>query len=136
MSEIRFDELLSTILECHEKSLPYEDEMINKARDYVAHLEQENARLREAQRWIPVGEGLPEDVCGGASTYVDVVYANFDEEIGEIGSQYYRKITQYWHKYGLWEYEYNRGPKSFEEYGYKVIFWKNRTPIPEPPEVS
>lgn len=34
--------------------------------DRIAELEAENARLREAQRWIPVEERLPEcDMCRG-----------------------------------------------------------------------
>jgi hypothetical protein len=87
---------------------------------------------KEQLRWIPVEEELPKDILGGASEYVEVIYASWNEETGEISPYYYRKCTQYWHKYGVWEYMYRNGPQSFEEYGYKVLFWMKRIPMPEP----
>ena len=94
------------------------------------YLEEENARLREAARWIPVEERLPEDTLGGASAHVEVAYAVFNEETGEIGNYYLRGETQYWHKYGCWGYEYKDKVVHFEEWGYKVLFWRNITPLP------
>jgi hypothetical protein len=57
--------------------------LINTLRARIAALEAENARLREASAWVPVGERLPTDG-------MDVL----------ILTEYAVKIA-YWHK-GLW----------------------------------
>jgi hypothetical protein len=97
----------------------------------IKKLEAEVERLREAQRWIPVGERLPELGSGGiASTYVEVVYRVLD------GRMYLRGSFQYWRDYG-WLYEFKNGePITFEDWGYVVDFWKPFSPLPEPPEAD
>jgi hypothetical protein len=45
---------------CHQSNIGL-NEQAHTLRARIAELEAENARLREAQRWIPVGERLPEN---------------------------------------------------------------------------
>jgi len=91
-------------------------------------LTNEIARLREAQRWIPVGERMPEFELGTASKYVEVAYRI-------PGSpNYLRGDVQYWEKYG-WVFKWENGKaETFDDYGYIVEFWKPPFPLPQPPQ--
>ena len=91
-------------------------------------LQAEIARLREAQRWIPVGERMPEFELGTASKYVEVAYRI-------PGSpNYLRGDVQYWEKYG-WVFKWENGKaETFDDYGYIVEFWKPPFPLPQPPQ--
>ena len=91
-------------------------------------LQAEIERLREAQRWIQVGERLPEFELGMASKYVDIAYRI-------PGSRsYMRETVQYWEKYG-WVFKWENGKaETLDDYGYVVEFWKPLFPLPEPPQ--
>lgn len=90
-------------------------------------LQAEIDRLREAQRWIPVGERMPECEPGMASKYVDIAYRI-------PGSRsYMRETVQYWEKYG-WVFKWKNGKaETFDDY-YIVEFWKPLFPLPQPPQ--
>ena len=91
----------------------------------------ELAALKDAVRWIPVSEKLPE--VNIASNHVDVLYRYVDENGNPIGEHYYTMETQYWEKYG-WAYNWEKGKcTGFEEYGFVVEFWRARQPLPLPP---
>jgi hypothetical protein len=101
--------------------------IVTAANNYPAALD-EIERLREAQRWIPVGERMPEFELGTASKYVEVAYRI-------PGSpNYLRGDVQYWEKYG-WVFKWENGKaETFDDYGYIVEFWKPPFPLPQPPQ--
>ena len=82
---------------------------ISRLRKRIEELESENARLKDAQRWIPVSERLPEaNKCvliydAGGNMTVDILVKSGGVE------------TYFWL------------PK------YRILFWM---PLPEPPEVQ
>ena len=84
-------------------------EVLAPITDYISTLESENARLKDAQRWIPVSERLPEaNKCvliydAGGNMTVDILVKSGGVE------------TYFWL------------PK------YRILFWM---PLPEPPEVK
>jgi Protein of unknown function (DUF551) len=84
-------------------------------------LRNELASEREAHRWIPVSERLPEFCCGEASHYVLVVLKM------DNSAFVYDKSIQYWKEYG-WVYEWVEGaPRTMKDVGYDVIAWQ---PLP------
>ena len=82
---------------------------ISRLRKRIEELESENARLKDAQRWIPVSERLPEaNKCvliydAGGNMTVDILVKSGGVE------------TYFWL------------PK------YRILFWM---PLPEPPEAQ
>lgn len=76
----------------------------------AAGLKAENARLKEANRWIPISESLPDH-----NDYVLVL------KLYEPKNKLY--VSTDWYAGGVWQ-------GSFED---KVIAWR---PMPEPPEVE
>lgn len=92
---------------------PLHDELA-RAEERVRELEEENERLREAQRWIPVGERLPED---GECVLV------LDESNGAITTGLHCEQVPQWE---LAEGLFFHGDK----YAW-ITHWM---PLPEPPE--
>jgi len=82
----------------------------NKLASYIASLESENARLKDAQRWIPVSERLPE---GDAV----LVYRERGKSNIDIDWTFIEGGREYWYNSGL----------------DNVTHWM---PLPEPPEVT
>jgi len=106
------------------------DEYMTKANENVDNLhaeikelEAELAALREANRWIPVSERLPEF----ASTEVEVAYRAHDQKRYRHGYACYFKDMG-WCREG---YDW------MADYGYVVEYWRpKREDLPEPPEVE
>ena len=96
-------------------------------------IEDELATLRaqlEQYRWIPVSERLPEFMYGGkvgkklASRPVDIAYRYKSE------NRYFSTRSQFLREYG-WVLEFVQGqPKTFEDYGYIIDFWREIGPLP------
>ena len=97
-----------------------QNETLTQARD-------ELSALREAARWIPVGERLPDLNEVQYSEYVQLAYR-------VVGCSYHgqQAVSRYhrvYHKTGQMDWEYHGGTLS--EWGYEPVAWR---PLPEPPE--
>jgi hypothetical protein len=108
------------------------EERFKIAMDYVNELEAENARLREAQRWIPVEERLPEvfDISESLEVvYVFVFWSVIQNK--EVLSEPRKMAAKYSNAAG---WVTNDGRKELRDLRYHVKFWKEFTPFVQPPE--
>ena len=92
-------------------------EDVHKSR--IARLEAEVERLREAQRWIPVSEGLPEADKDYKCVSINVLM--FDNNSACAIEGWYNFSDGEWHNY------------LTNEKFLQVTHWM---PLPEPPEVE
>lgn len=106
--------------------LRLENESLNGEKE---RLKAKLAALKEAARWIPVSEKLPEFKYPGWSSEVQLAYKIHGCKYNgqQCVSRYYRNV----HREGLPDWEYNG--KTLREYGYEAVAWR---PLPQPPEVE
>jgi hypothetical protein len=100
----RFEQLE---IACHEK-----DDLVQATLNSLAALREENKALKVANRWIPVGERLPEDDVWVLATAENTVFP----------AAHSARFEQHWYlelSRCLW--------------GSKITHWR---PLPEPPEVT
>jgi hypothetical protein len=139
MSDKLLDEYFDNLDTANLPSAKSNAEIINQLRaelsvwreDY-ALLQQENARLREAQRWIPVEERLPEvfDISESLEVvYVFVFWSVIQNK--EVLSEPRKMAAKYSNAAG---WVTNDGRKELRDLRYHVKFWKEFTPFVQPPE--